>query len=127
MALNIKSEQIKSPRDKVVWLFVLLLIAALAVANYYFSDQSAPLRMTWSLLALIVILALASFTEKGKRFWIFAKESKIELRKVVWPTRQETIRWTIMIVVVVVVMALFLWGVDSILLWGVRFFTGQRG
>lgn len=127
MALNIKSEQIKSPRDKVVWLFVLLLIAALAVANYYFSDQSAPLRMTWSLLALIVTLGLASFTEKGKRFWIFAKESKIELRKVVWPTRQETIRWTIMIVVVVVVMALFLWGVDSILLWGVRFFTGQRG
>ncbi len=127
MTLNPKSEQIKSSWDRAIWLLVLLLIAALAVANYYFSDQSAPLRMTWSLLGLIMTLALASFTEKGKRFWIFAKESKIELRKVVWPTRQETIQSTIIIVVVVVVMALFLWGIDSILLWGVRFFTGQRG
>jgi len=127
MTLNIKTEQAKSPWDRAIWLFVLLLIAALAVANYYFADQSAPLRMTWSLLALILTLGLASFTEKGKRFWIFAKDSKIELRKVVWPTRQETIQSTIIIVVVVVAMALFLWGIDSVLLWGVRFFTGQRG
>ncbi len=127
MIPNMKSEQINSPWNKVIWFLVLLLIAGLAAANYYFADQSAPLRMTWSLLALMLTLALVSFTDKGKRFWIFAKDSKIELRKVVWPTRQETIQSTILIVVVVVATALFLWGIDSILLWGVRFFTGQRG
>ena len=75
---------------------------------------------------LVALLGtLAGFLES--RAALFAKESKIELRKVVWPTSQETIQQTIIVVAVVVLTALFLWGIDSILLWGVRFFTGQRG
>ena len=126
MSLNIvKSEQVKSPLDWLKWLLVLLVVAALGAADYYFADQSATLRVIWSLVAFIVALTLISFTDKGKRFWRFAQAARIELRKVVWPTRKETIQSTITVVVVVVVMALFLWGIDSILLWGVKFFTGQ--
>jgi preprotein translocase subunit SecE len=62
-----------------------------------------------------------------KRFLVFVKEAKTELYKIVWPTRQEAIQSTLVIMAVVAIASLFLWGVDSALLWGMSFFTGQRG
>ena len=61
----------------------------------------------------------------GQKVWVFAKQSRMELRKVVWPTRQETIQTTMIVVAMVVVMALVLWGVDSILTWAITWLTGS--
>ncbi|NVJ50161.1 MAG: preprotein translocase subunit SecE [Gammaproteobacteria bacterium] len=72
------------------------------------------------IIALIALaLLIASTTGKGKNAVEFAKESRMEVRKVVWPTRQEAIQTTLIIVLFVVLIALFLWGVDSLLGWGV--------
>jgi len=127
MNLNMRAAPTESQFDGVKWTAAGLLIAAMVVANYYYSAQAEALRLLWNIVVALIVLGIASFTEKGKRAWIFAREARVELRKVVWPTRQETIQSTIMIIIVVVITALFLWGVDSILLWAISFVTGQRG
>ena len=66
-------------------------------------------------------------TAAGQRFFAFSRGSVTETKKVVWPTRKETIQMTGVVVAFVVVMALFLWAVDSILGWLVKLALGQGG
>ena len=109
----------------------LLLIAAVAlllggmVAFYYFADK--PLLVRW--LAMLGGLAAGLFaayqTASGKALWGYVTGARTELRKVVWPSRQESIQATLMIAVVVLIMAVLLWGLDSALLWGVEKLTGR--
>jgi preprotein translocase subunit SecE len=68
---------------------------------------------------LVATLAIAFFTEKGKEVFAFAKEAKIELEKVVWPTRQETIQTTTIVMVMVMVTGFVLWGIDSGMMWAI--------
>jgi preprotein translocase subunit SecE len=122
-----KIEPVDSQRDMLKWFIVSFVIAAIVVANYYFASQSVAMRIAGNIIAGLALLSIISITSPGKRFWQFVREARIELRKVVWPTRQETIHATLVIVVVVGITALFLWGIDSVLLWAVSFLTGQRG
>ena len=108
-----------------------LLIAAAALvggmfAFYYFEGQlNAFVRTLILLAASAVTLASAYQSALGKELWGYVLGSRTELRKVVWPTRQESVQTTLMIAVVVLVMALLLWGLDSLLLWGVEALTGR--
>jgi len=68
---------------------------------------------------------LVLLTALGQRLVSFSRESRVELRKVVWPTRQETIQITLIVLVLVFLIGLFLWLVDSLLFWGVQMITGQ--
>jgi preprotein translocase subunit SecE len=113
--------------DWLKWLIATLLIISGLVANYYYNDQPWPLRLLGWLFLLGVVAALASQTFQGKRALIFARESRMELRKVFWPTRQETMQTTLFVAIMVVVLALVLWGIDSILMWLIGWLTGQRG
>ncbi|HEY1181887.1 MAG TPA: preprotein translocase subunit SecE, partial [Rhodocyclaceae bacterium] len=70
-------------------------------------------------------LAIAYQTVLGRTLWGYISGSRTELRKVVWPSRQESLQATLMIAVVVLIMALLLWGLDSLLLWGVEILTGR--
>ncbi|MES0875365.1 preprotein translocase subunit SecE [Sinimarinibacterium thermocellulolyticum] len=109
----------------------LLSVAAAALlggmfAFYYFETQyNALIRVSILLGGVAVALAVAYQTALGKSLWSYVAGSRIELRKVVWPTRQESIQATLMIAVVVLLMALLLWGLDSLLLWGVETLTGR--
>lgn len=109
----------------------LLTLAAVALlggmfAFYYFETQFNVLIRTLMLLgSLAVAVALAYQTVVGKSLWGYVVGSRIEMRKVVWPSRQESVQATLMIAVVVLVMALLLWGLDSALLWGVEKLTGR--
>jgi preprotein translocase subunit SecE len=109
----------------------LLSLAAAALvggmfAFYYFDPQFNALIRTLILLAsLAVSLAMAYQTALGKSLWGYVVGSRIELRKIVWPSRQESVQATLMIAVVVLVMSLLLWGLDSLLLWGVETLTGR--
>jgi preprotein translocase subunit SecE len=127
MVLKTVETQSSTKLDWLKWLIVILLIMTGLVANYYYNDQPWPLR----LLGWIFLLGMAGFlalhTQLGKRAIIFARESRMELRKVFWPTRQETIQTTLFVAIMVVVLALVLWGVDSILMWLIGWLTGQRG
>jgi len=72
-------------------------------------------------------VAMMLSTELGRTVWTFALESRQEVRKVVWPTREETMRTTMLVFVMVFVVGLILWLLDMFLFWGVRFLTGQGG
>jgi preprotein translocase subunit SecE len=122
--MNPKAEAQDSRFDLIKWLVVVLLVAVGVVGNQYYSAQPILYRV----LALLVIAAVAAYvglqTGKGKAFFVLAKEARAEIRKVVWPTRQETTQTTLIVVAVVLVMALLLWGLDSLLGWLVSLIVG---
>ncbi len=104
--------------DSLKWLLVVLLVAAGVWANSYFSDQVALLYRVLGLVVGGVLVAFVAVnTAKGAAFWGLVKESQLEVRKVVWPTREETNQTTLIVVAVVFVMALILWGLDTFLGW----------
>ncbi|MFU8797931.1 MAG: preprotein translocase subunit SecE [Gammaproteobacteria bacterium] len=109
------------------WVIIWGLIVAGLAANYYFSGIPFAYRLAAWLVFMGGVLFIASKTYRGQKAVLFAKEARIELRKVIWPTRQETFRTTLVVVAVVIIVALFLWGLDAFLLWGAGFLTGQRG
>lgn len=125
--MNAKIENGNSKFDVLKLSIASLLLIAGIVANSYFANQPVSLRLAGWIVLLCVVALIAFNTNVGRRFWAFAQDAKIELRKVVWPTRQETIQTTLTIMVIVVIVALVLWGIDSLLLQGVAFLTGQRG
>ena len=113
----------KSRLDVLKWLVAVALVVAGIAANYYYAEQALTIRLAgWLVLACVVALVAAT-TTLGRRFLGFAKEARVELRKVVWPTRQETLQTTMVVVVIVLIMGLLLWGVDSFLLWAVSWVT----
>lgn len=117
-----------SPSSKVMssvkWLVVFVLIALAIGGNYYYSEQHLILRVVGVLLLLGVALLVALTTEKGRSISRLRKEAWTEIRKVVWPTRQETLQTTLIVVVFVAVAALAFWLVDMLLGWGVSFIIG---
>jgi len=126
--MNSKTQQnSRSPLDMFLWLVVAALIAGGIVANFYFSTFSLAVRLVgWIVLAAILV-GIALQTNFGKTSWNFIKEARMEMRKVTWPTRQETVQTTLVVVAMVVIVALILWGIDAFLLWGVGTLTGHTG
>ncbi|WP_040261482.1 preprotein translocase subunit SecE [Pseudomonas massiliensis] len=119
-----KAEASDTRFDLLKWLVVVALVVVGVVGNQYYS--AAP--VLYRVLALLVLAAVAAYvalqTAKGKSFFVLAKEARTEIRKVVWPTRQETAQTTMIVVAVVLVMALLLWGLDSLLGWLVSLIVG---
>ena len=76
------------------------------------------------MVAIAAGLGILATTEKGRTFIAFAKEARIEVRKVIWPTRQEATHTTFIVIIATVIMALILWGLDGILFRAVGFLTG---
>jgi preprotein translocase subunit SecE len=125
--MNAKQEAQKSKLDGIKWAVVVVLFAAGLWANYHYMQIDWALRAAGWIVLLCIMVSISLQTATGKRVWVFAKDARGELRKVVWPTRQETLQTTLIIVVMVMCMALILWGIDSILLWIIGWLTGQRG
>ena len=117
-------EQSASRFDGVKWLVVVALVAAGIVGNSYFADESLLYRVL-GLVALGVVAGLVALqTAKGAAFWALVRGSRTEIRKVVWPTRQETVQTTMIVVAFVLLVALILWGLDSLLGWLVSLAIG---
>jgi preprotein translocase subunit SecE len=100
-------------------------IVAAGVAGFYLL-AAQPIWLRWIIvLAGIVLGALVGLQSfQGKTFWAFVQSARIELRKVVWPNRQETMQVTIVVFVMVIVLSLFFWGLDSLLGLLTRWLTG---
>ena len=110
--------------DSAKWVVVAILVAVGVVGNSYFSDQSLLYRVL-GIVALAAIAGLVALqTAKGVAFWTLVKESRTEIRKVVWPTRQETVQTTLIVLGFVLLVALFLWGLDALLGWLVSLVIG---
>ena len=110
--------------DKIkLGLAVLLVIAG--VAGFYVLKDSAAILRVASVVAGLVAAALVAWTSApGREFFVYAQESVVETKKVVWPSRKETVQTTGMVLAFVLVMAIFLWIVDALLVWGVKFLMG---
>lgn len=107
----------KSRFDALKWLLIVLLLAGGVVANFYYSYVAMAIRAAIGIVLAILVLVIASQTQKGWKAWSFVKGSRTELRKVVWPTRQEIVQTTSVVVVMVIMIALILWGLDSFFMW----------
>lgn len=110
-----------------------ILLVALAVlcgsvfAFYYFAgDYPAWIRAVGLLVATVLSVVIAVQSEKGRTVWEYVRQSRTEVRKVVWPTRQETMQTTLMVLIVVIILGVFLWLGDIVLLRVVQFLTGQE-
>lgn len=109
-------------KDILSWFAVVLLTASAFFCSYYYT-LSGPIESIIWLVWFLLSLFFAYQTTVGKRVYQFAEESKIELLKVVWPTRQETIQTTTIVIVMVTLTGFILWGVDSMMMWAIAKIT----
>lgn len=119
-----KTENPSNSLDMLKWLVVIGLLGGIVAGNYMYEEFSVLYRA----IAAVVIVAIAGFiaasTHKGSTFIAFAKDSKTEVRKVVWPTRQETIQTTGIVLVAVFIVGLILYFLDMIIVEVVSLITG---
>lgn len=115
--MNSKVETGSSRFDSLKWLLVVVLIATGVGGNVYFAGQSLLYRVIALLILAVFAVIVALQTMKGAEFWKLAKEARVEIRKVVWPTRQEATQTTLIVFAFVLVMALILWGLDTLVGW----------
>lgn len=103
--------------DKLKFVLALLLVAAGITGFYFLSEQAMVLRVLAVLLGVAAGIAVAWFTDPGQRFVVLAGESVVEAKKVVWPSRKETLQTTGIVFAFVLVMAIILWITDKGLEW----------
>lgn len=111
-----KLESNSTQMDWLKWLIVVVIVAAGVYANSYFANESVLLRTIGLLILAGVAGWIAAQTERGRAFINLVLEARIEIRKVVWPSRQETTQTTIVVLIVIFIVALILWLLD----WGLN-------
>ncbi|HUD96540.1 MAG TPA: preprotein translocase subunit SecE [Woeseiaceae bacterium] len=94
---------------------------------YWYLEWPQPVRVLMVLGGTIAGIGIAMTSTQGRRLWAFIQGSRIEIRKVVWPTKQETTQTAVAVFVFTLIMALFFWGLDSFLLWLTRTLVGSAG
>nr|WP_298622534.1 preprotein translocase subunit SecE [uncultured Legionella sp.] len=109
-------------KDIISWLAVVFVTAGAFFCTYFYTLSGPIQSMVW-LGWFVLTLFLAYLTTTGKQIFLFAQEAKTELLKVVWPTRQETVQTTIIVMVMVTLTGFILWGVDSIMMWSIAKIT----
>jgi preprotein translocase subunit SecE len=112
-----KAEGTNSAVNAVLWALAVALVAGGIYGNGYFGGESLLYRVLGLLAVAIVAALVALQTSEGKAFWTLVKGARTEIRKVVWPTRQETMQTSLLVMAVVVLMGLILWGLDTGLGW----------
>ena len=122
--MNTSVENKAGSLDWLKWLVVAALLAGGVFANWYYQDEMLLLRVAGLLATAAVAILLALQTERGKAIWSLLKEARTEVRRVVWPTNQETTQTTLVVIAIVFVFALILWGLESLLGWIVSSIIG---
>ena len=122
--VNMKSsnENQSKMKDVISWITVAIITAGAFFCTYYY-NFSGPIHSILWLAWFILTLLFAYMTSTGKQVFQFAQESRIELMKVVWPTRQETVQTTTIVIVMVALTGFILWGIDSVMLWAIARIT----
>ncbi|WP_113906987.1 preprotein translocase subunit SecE [Aliidiomarina celeris] len=118
------TENAANPMDSVKWIIAIGLLAAAVVGNYMLGDVSVVVRAIGVIVLVVAAAFVAASTAKGDQFIKFSKESRTEVRKVVWPSRKEATQTTLIVLGATVIVALILWGLDGILVRVVGFATG---
>jgi len=111
--------------DKIKLLVAFLLVVAGIAGYYYLLDSPSVLRLLSILAGMLLAAVVAWTSQPGKRFFTFGKDSVAEAKRVVWPTRKETVQTTAVVIAFAVTMALFLWAVDASLMVVVNKMMGR--
>ena len=115
-----------SPMDTVLMLLAFGIVGGAIYGFYFFeADYNIAVRAGAMIGAVVLSLLVVYQTAVGKSAWTTIQGSRLEMRKVVWPTRQEAVQTTLLIAVVVLILAVAIWGLDAFLLWGVKHITGR--
>lgn len=125
--MSTKAEATSSTLDTVKLGVALALLMGAVAAFYYFGEVPKLARVVGMLAAVGIAVAIALQTDRGRTLAAFIREAQTEVRKVVWPTRQETVQTTLVVMVVVVIVAIFLWLLDMLLGNIVSWAMGQGG
>lgn len=103
-------------KDILSWLGIVLVTVGAFFCTYYY-QFTGPIKAVIWIGWFVLTMLLGYMTTKGQEVFHFAQEAKIELLKVVWPTRQETIQTTTIVMVMVTLTGFILWGIDSLMMW----------
>ena len=125
--MSTRVETAGSLPDVLKWIAAVALLVAGLVGFYYFAEHSTLLRVVGLLVLFGASLVTAVQTEKGRALWDFMRDARTEVRKVVWPTRKETTQTTLIVMAVAALVAILMWGLDSILAALVRILLGHGG
>ena len=104
--------------DIAKWVLASLILCAGIYGNSYYSAVEPLYRALAGVVVFAILIAIVLTTEKGWAAWTLVKEARVEIRKVVWPTSQETGQTTLMVVGIVLFVGLVLWMLDGLLSWG---------
>ena len=126
MVARSESEE-SSKLDILKFIVAIALLIAGVLQFYYFKEESQLYRVLGVLAFVALALGVVYTTRMGHGLWLFARDARTEVRKVIWPTRQETMQTTLMVIVMVILVGLMLWLIDMVLRWAVLALTGQGG
>ena len=110
--MNSKTETQQGSIDIFKFLLALVVLTISLVGFYYYSEAPKILRVLGVLAGIIVSLVVVSQTLKGRQAIDFVRDAQVEVRKIVWPTRQETSQTTLFVIIVVIIFAILLWVLD---------------
>ncbi len=114
--MNQESKEYRNPKvDKIIVTLAMLFLFAGVLAFYLLSGSATLIRLAGLFGGIVIALALAFFSESGRTFLRFCRDSWREVQKVVWPTRKEAVQMTGIVFVFVLIVALFLWFSDKAL------------
>jgi len=117
--MSVKAESKGSALDVVKNIIAVALVFVAIAGFYYYSEESFLYRVLGLIAVSLVAAGVALSTTSGKNLLAFMKNARTEVRKMVWPTRVETMQTTLMVVVIVILLAIFLWFVDMLLGLGI--------
>ena len=123
--MNSKVETAGNKLDSLKLVVAVVLVVSATAAFYVYPDQSLLLRVVGLLVAVAIAAFIALQTEKGRQIWSFFQDAQIEVRKVVWPTREETVQTTLIVILMVILIAIFLWLLDMFLGWSIGLLLGR--
>jgi preprotein translocase subunit SecE len=122
---EVQTPTVASAKDTTLLTLSILALFAGIAAYYWYEEQALAIRIAMVIAGLAAAAGLIWFSWYGREFRQFAVAARIELRKVVWPEREETIKTTYVVFIFAIVMGLFFWGLDWGLTWLTRLLSGQ--
>ncbi|HSR62517.1 MAG TPA: preprotein translocase subunit SecE [Gammaproteobacteria bacterium] len=125
--MNSKTDAVNTRLDSVKLVAAIAIVVAAIAAFYIYPDQSQLLRVGGLVAAVVISALIGMQTTKGRQIWEFVQQAQVEVRKVVWPTREETVQTTLIVILMVIFIAIFLWLLDMFLGWSIGSLMGRGG
>lgn len=125
--MNARAESESSVIDTVKLIVAALVFLGGVGGFYYYADELLLYRVLGLIAVSLIAVGLSMTTRAGREVWAFARDSRQELRKVIWPTKQESLQTTVIVLVMVLLIGAFLWLLDTFFLWAVQFLLRPGG